>query len=172
VVKGLAKLHGLEDLQDRITITENEIMALATSMSNIILNIEISHTMTEVRPTQLPSYSGAISEDFFAFKDTFQTAATDNRIPRRNQVEKLRECLTDKAAANLPLGGPRDIKTAWHILQEAFGNPYASFSYRLSRIRGTPGLTDALVETDPTYTAAWLLDYENSVRSISCEQCL
>ena len=83
-------LHGLEDLQDRIAITKNEIMALATSMSNIILKIETAHKMTEVRPTQLPSYSGAISEDFFAFKDTFQRAATDNRIPRRNQVEILR----------------------------------------------------------------------------------
>ena len=72
--------------------------------------------MTKVYPTQLPSYSGAISEDFFAFKDTFHRAAADNRISRRDQVEKLRECLTGRAAANLPLSGLRDIEEAWHLL--------------------------------------------------------
>ena len=77
----------------------------------------------------------------------------DNRISRRDQLEKMRECLTGKAAAKLPLNGLRDIEEAWQFLQEAFGNSYTNLNYRLSRIGQTPGLTDRLVETDPAHAA-------------------
>jgi hypothetical protein len=81
-------------------------------------------------------------------------------------VEKLRECLTGRAAANLPLNGLRDIEEAWQFLQEAFGNPHTSLNYRISRIRETPGLTDKLLGTDPAYAATWFLDYEKAVKEV------
>ena len=46
--------------------------------------------------------TGDPSEDFIMFKEKFSMAARDNRMSRRDQVEKLREVLTDKALANLP----------------------------------------------------------------------
>jgi hypothetical protein len=46
--------------------------------------------------------TGDPSEDFIIFKEKFSMAARDNRMSRRDQVEKLREVLTDKALANLP----------------------------------------------------------------------
>ena len=81
-------------------------------------------------------------------------------------MERLRECLTGRAAANLPLNGLRDIEEAWQFLQEAFGNSHTSLNYRLTRIRETPGLTDKTVETDPAYAATWFLDYENAVKEV------
>jgi hypothetical protein len=132
-VDGLAKLHDLTDLPDRIADTRSEIKALSTRVSVIILEIETTYRMIKVYPIKLPSYSGYASEDLIAFKDKFQKAAVDNTISRRDQVEKLRECLTGRAAANLPLNGLRDIEEAWRFLQEAFGNSYTSLNYRLSR---------------------------------------
>ena len=119
-VEGLAKLHDLTDLQDRIVDTRSEIVALSTRMNVIILEIETTDSkqgiftdrMTKACPIKLPSYSGDVSEDFIAFKDKFHKAAVDNRISRRDRVEKLRECLTGRAAANLPLNGLRDIEEA------------------------------------------------------------
>jgi hypothetical protein len=96
--------------------------------------------MIKVYPINLPSYSRDASEDLITFKDNSQKAAVDNRISRRDQLEKMRECLTGKAAAKLPLNGLRDIEEAWQVLQEAFGNSYTNLNYRLSRIGRTPGL--------------------------------
>jgi hypothetical protein len=59
-----------------------------------------------------------------------------------------------------------DIEEAWQFLQEAFGNSYTNLNYRLSRIGQTPGLTDRLVETDPSYAATWFLDYGNAVKEV------
>jgi hypothetical protein len=148
-IDGLAKLHDLTDLQDRIVDTRSEFVALSTHMDLIILKIETAHRMIKVFPIKLPSYSGDASEELITFKDKFQKAAVDNRISRRDQLEKMRECLTGEAAAKLPLNGLMDIEEAWQFLQEAFGNSYTDLYYRLSRIGRTPGLTDRLVETDP-----------------------
>ena len=70
-------------------------------------------------------------------------------------MEKLRECLTGKAAANLPLNGLRDIEEAWKFLEQTFGDPYTSLNYRLTRIRETRGLTDKVVQSDPAHAANW-----------------
>jgi hypothetical protein len=136
-VEGLANLHDLTDLQGHIADTRSETTSLSTRMNVIILEIEAadskqgilySDRMTKACPIKLPSYSGEISEDFIAFKDKFHKGAVDNKISRRDRVEKLRECLTGRASANLPLNGLRDIEEAWQFLQEAFGNSYTSLT--------------------------------------------
>ena len=173
-VEGLAKLHDLTDLQDLITDTKAEIVATSTRMDVTILEIEttdikqgiFADRSAKTCPINLPTYSGALSEDFITFKDKFNKAAVDNRISRRDRIEKLRECLTGKAAANLPLNGLQDIEEAWKYLEDTFGDPYTSLNYRLARIREIPGLTDKLVQTDPAYAANWFLDYENSVKEV------
>ena len=48
---------------------------------------------TKACPMKLPSFSGLISEDFLAFKAKFKRASIDNRITRKDQIEKLKECL-------------------------------------------------------------------------------
>ena len=96
-VEGLAKLHDLTDLQGHIANTRSEITSLSTRMNVIILDIETadskqgisSDRMTKACPIKLPSYSGEIREDFIAFKDKFHKAAVDNKISRRDRVEKL-----------------------------------------------------------------------------------
>jgi hypothetical protein len=65
-VEDLANLHNLADLQDCITDTRSETMALYNRMSVTILEIETADRMSKACPTQLPSYPGNVSEDFNA----------------------------------------------------------------------------------------------------------
>ena len=156
-IQGLAGIHDLTDLQDQIEDTESEIIALSIRMSVTILEIEAADTKqgiytdrpTKACPVKLPTYSGLIGEDFITFKDKFYKAAVDNRIPRRDQVDKLRECLTGRALANLPTNGLRDIEHAWEYLETTFGDPYTSLTYRLTKIWKITGLTDKIVQSDP-----------------------
>jgi hypothetical protein len=90
----------------------------------------------------------------------------NDRISRRDRVDMLRECLTGRAAANLPLDCLRDDEEAWQYLQETFGSPHSSINYMLSRIIETPGLTDKIIETDPTHAANWYLDYGNTLKTV------
>ena len=159
VIDGLAKLHNLTDLQDRIADIRSETVALSSRMELIILKIEAT-------PTKLPSYSGDASEDLTNLEDKFQTAAMDNRISRRNQLERIRAGLTSETAAKLPLNGMIDTEEARPCLREAFDNPYTNIHCRRSRTGQTPGLTDRLVKTDPAHAATWFLDYGNAVKEM------
>ena len=68
-IDGLAKLHKLKDIQDRIVDTRSEIMALSTRIILAILEIEATDRMITVHPIKLPSYSGDASGDLVTFKD-------------------------------------------------------------------------------------------------------
>jgi hypothetical protein len=110
-----------------------------------------------------PSPAGEPSEDFIMFKDK---AARDNRISKRDQVEKLREVLTGKTLAYLPQDGIGDIENAWEYLDQAFGNPYTLLNFRLNKIREMVGLTNMVEENDPQFAADWYLEFEGMVDSI------
>ena len=62
-------------------------------------------------PKKLPSFAGLESEDFSFFKDQFTEAAKDNRVPRSDQADKLREILTGRALHHMPKAC-KDIKEA------------------------------------------------------------
>ena len=103
-------------------------------------------------PKKLPSFAGLESEDFSFFKDQFTEAAKDNRVPRSNQADKLREVLTGRALQHMPRAC-KDIDEAWTALDAAFGNPRTLLNYRLNKGRSMPGLTDALLQSDPGFRA-------------------
>ena len=90
------------------------------------------------------------TKDLITFKDNFKKTAVDNKAPRRDQMGEMRDRITGEAVTISP-NGPRDIREAWLLPQEAFGNSHTNLHYSLYRIRRTPGLTDRLVETDPAY---------------------
>jgi hypothetical protein len=165
-IDDLTKLHNLTDLQGRILDTSSEVVDLSTRINLVILDIEAAHKTIEACPFKLLSFSGDASEDLITFKGDFQNATADNRISKKDQLGELRECLTGKAAAKLPLHGLRDIEEVRQLLQETFGNTCANLNHKLSRIERTTGLTDRLVETNPLCAATWFLDYGNAVEEI------
>ena len=63
-------------------------------------------------PKKLPNYAGRESEKFSIFRDQFTEAAKDNRVPRSDQADKLREVLTDRDLQHLPRAF-KDIDEAW-----------------------------------------------------------
>ena len=81
-IDGLAKLHNLTDLQDRIADIRSETVALSSCMELITLKIEAT-------PTKLPSYSGDASEDLTNLEDKSQTAA---KPPLHSMMDTREAC--------------------------------------------------------------------------------
>jgi hypothetical protein len=102
-IDGLAKLHNLTDIQDRMTDARSEIAALSN-------RIDLTLPKIKAAPNKLPSYPRDASEDLINFEDKSQTAAVDNRISRRDQLERIREGLTSETAAKLPLNDMIDTE--------------------------------------------------------------
>ena len=98
-------------------------------------------SMVKSCPRNLPGYAGLESEDFIGFKEDFLAAAEDNRHPRFDQSDKVREVLTGQDIESL--GG-----SLWR--------PSNSDQPQ----------TDALVDSDPAHAADWYLDFGAKVEEI------
>ena len=150
----------LIDSLEQATTTANELL------SKTIKDIEaadvargiFSDRAVKSCPKKLPAFAGLESEDFSFFKDQFTEAAKDNRVPKSDQAEKLRETLTGRALQHMPKAC-KDIQEAWTVLDAAFGSPRTLLNYRLKKVRSMPGLTDTLLQADPGFTATWYLDF-------------
>jgi hypothetical protein len=90
----------------------------------------------------------------------------DNKISRKDQVDKLREVLSGRAKDHIPLDGIRDIEHAWELLDQAFGNPQTVLNFRLARVNSKENLTDKVQETQPEKAVAWFLDMEHAIDAI------
>ena len=77
-----------------------------------------------------PTFSGASSEDFLQFKETMELRFRENKVKKKEQVSKLRECLRGAALARVP-EGVKVIEEAFRRLSEAFGNPSKVMSFQL-----------------------------------------
>ena len=55
-----------------------------------------------------PTFAGLPSEDYLKFKETMEQRFKENKVKRREQVSKLRECLRAAALGRVP-DGVRDI---------------------------------------------------------------
>ena len=80
-----------------------------------------------------PSFSGLPSEDYLKFKDTMEQRFKDNKVKRREQVSKLRECLKGQALGRVP-DGVIDISEAFRRLNEAFGNPSKVMGFNIKAL--------------------------------------
>ena len=83
------------------------------------------------------------------FKDDFHKAATDNKVSKADQVDKLREYLTGKAAQALPKNNVKNISEAWKYLKQAYSNSFSALSHRLNKIRITPAYPTESSRTTP-----------------------
>ena len=69
-----------------------------------------------------PTFTGAASEDYLRFKEVMELRFRENKVKKKEQVAKLRECLKGAALGRVP-DGLKDIEEAFRRLNEAFGNP-------------------------------------------------
>ena len=80
-----------------------------------------------------PSFSGLPSEDYLKFKETMEVRFRENKVKKKEQVSKLRECIKGAALARVP-DGVKDIQEAFNRLNEAFGNPSKVMNYNLKAL--------------------------------------
>ena len=80
-----------------------------------------------------PSFSGLPSEDYLKFKETMGKRFRENKVNKKEQVAKLRECLKGAALGRVP-DGVTDIEEAFRRLNEAFGNPSKVMTYNLKAL--------------------------------------
>ena len=80
-----------------------------------------------------PTFNGLPSEDFLKFQETMIQRFRENKVRRKEQVAKLRECLKGAALGRVP-DGVKEIEEAFTRLNEAFGNPAKVMAFNLKAI--------------------------------------
>ena len=79
------------------------------------------YSMETAKTTQvsLPTFSGKDSEDFSKFKLDMEDAFKTNRISKKEQIKKLRECVKGQARKLIPDSDVTEVAHAWEILKKA-----------------------------------------------------
>ena len=126
------------NVSDHTNLIDN--LQQATSIANELLSKTIkdieaadttrgifSERATKSCPKKLLAFAGLEFEDFSFFKDQFTEAAKDNRVPRSDQADKLRETLTGRALQHMPRRArtSRRHRTHW-TLHSATPEPYST----------------------------------------------
>ena len=110
-LKALINTNGIANID--ISTLEGNISNLQNTIPAKIKNIEdadkkqglYSDRLAKPCPAELPTFGGTPSEDFIVFKDDFETAVTDNRVSKSDQLGKLRKALIGDAANRVPQKG-------------------------------------------------------------------
>ena len=115
--------------EEGLTSREAAVEVLETSLEAVISDIEYEdktrclYSLSKTKPgdVKFPSFGGAEDENFSKFKREMIYAFKANKIPRSEQVSKLRECLkgTPKTYISADL---ENIDLAWRTLN-FYGDP-------------------------------------------------
>ena len=107
----------VEDLEENVEEVKEEIVKEDNERE--LYSLE----KTKVNKVDLPTFGGKDHEDFSKFKEDIEKRFKTNRTSRDEQIIKLRDCLKGYARKLIPDSNVTDIKEAWRILNQAFGNP-------------------------------------------------
>jgi hypothetical protein len=119
--------HTYDDQKDKFENTKEAVQREDTARGLFTLEPAKSDII------KYPVFSGLPSEDYLKFKETMTQRFRENKVKRKEQVAKLRECLKGAALGRVP-DGIKDIEEAFNRLNEAFGNPSKVMSYNLKAI--------------------------------------
>ena len=119
---------------------------------------------TRSTPLKLPTFSGRSGEDYLDFQEKFQKAAISNKIPKGEQLDKLREGLFGKAANLIP-SRLTELKEAWEILKASFGDPMQLLQHRISAIQKL-GHLPSNIHKNPAKGVDWCLEVEIGIADI------
>ena len=109
-----------------------------------------------------PNFSGAASQDYLKFKETMEQRFRENKVRKKEQVAKLRECLSGSALSRVP-DGVSSIDEAFKRLSEAFGNPSKIMDFNLKSLVDLGMMPpDKLPNGQPNFAKKieWLLKME------------
>ena len=143
--------ENVEEVKEKITKEDNE-------------RELYSLDKTKVNKVELPTFAGKDHEDFSKFKEDIEKRFKTNRTSRDEQIIKLRDCLKGYARKLVPDSNVTDIKEAWRILNQAFGNPLRIIKQRkeaLLKLGMKPRSTSNL-----STEIAWYIDMTTFLREI------
>ena len=109
-----------------------------------------------------PIFSGLPSEDYLRFRETMEQRFRENKVKKKEQVAKLRECLKGAALGRVP-DGVKDISEAFSRLNEAFGNPAKVMAFNIKALEDLGTMpSEKLASGQLSYTKRieWLLRLE------------
>ena len=117
---------------------------------------------------KLPSFSGAIEEDFSKFKKEVKKGFLSNKVRRDDQPSKLRECLKGNAKKLIPVSMDC-IEDCWSALEAMYGDPSRIMNARKKKIKLMGKFPSD--ETSPTSNhlssqIEWLLTMEITIKDI------
>ena len=83
----------------------------------------------KTNPIKIPTFEGLDDEAFAKFQEDVEEAFVQNRVPRSDKLDKLREALTGHAK-KLISHSIQTVDEAWDILEKAFGDPVRPINNR------------------------------------------
>ena len=171
-IKSSISRHGITDLHDdiesldtRIGLTEAELRNATKAIKDADVSKGLyTNRKTRSTPLKLPTFSGRPGEDYLDFQEKFQKAAISNKIPKSEQLDKLREGLYGKATNLIP---PRltDLKEAWSILKASFGDPMQLLQHRISAMQKL-GHLPSNIHKNPARGVDWCLEIELGIADL------
>ena len=127
-----------EDKKEAILATYEDYRQKFETARNAAKKQDTDRGLFTLEPTKsdiikYPTFSGSPSEDFLKFRETMEQRFRENKVKKKEQVAKLRECLKAAALGRVP-EGIKDIEEAFRRLQEAFGNPSKVMAHSLKSL--------------------------------------
>ena len=156
-----------EDKQDAITLSYQEKKDKFEQTREAVQREDTARGLFTLEPVKsdiikYPTFSGLASEDYLKFKEIMVQRFRENKVKRKEQVAKLRECLKGAALGRVP-EGVKDIEEAFNRLNEAFGNPSKVMAFNLKALDDLGMMpSDKLASGQLSYSRRieWLLKLE------------
>ena len=99
------------------------------------------------------------------FSEKFSKAVIANKIPKDDQLDKLREVLSGKAKAQVP-AKTEDIARAWELLKSAFGDPMLLLRHRKQALCKIGTYPENSRGNNPQKVVDWCLEMERAIDDV------
>ena len=172
----LKNVYNILENEVKCEDTANELHILEMTFNEVKENLEAEdedrglYSLEKPKTTSinLPTFSGKDFEDFSKFKLDMEDGFKTNRISKKEQIQKLRECLNGQARKLVPDSNVTDLGTAWEVLHKAYGNPIKIIRHRKEALLKLGEMPSDRVEgqNDLWPQIAWFLDITTFLKEL------
>ena len=169
-LEGIVNGEELDELTDEMTRLKVQVSKTETELDEAVKDIKeadaekglLTDRRDRTTPVQFPTFSGSPGEDYLEFSTKFEKAIEGNKIPKSDQLDKLREQLRGKAKNLVPVK-TESIEKAWDILKSAFGDPMILLKFRKQGLLKLGSYPESLAKSNPQKVVEWCLELERLI---------
>ena len=170
MLEALVTGEDLDDLSDDLSRLKVQVSKVNDELTTAVTNIKSADEEKGLycdrekksSPTPFPIFSGSPNEDFVEFSNKFEKAVIGNKIPKSDQLDKLREQLRGKAKNQVPIKVD-SIDRAWELLKSAYGDPMILLRYRKQALQKLGCYPKSQSKNNPQKLVEWCLDLERII---------